>query len=392
MSVQSGANQLHFSYDRLYEKINFTREDLRLFQTKELARLREVYLSAVPPWTIPAGTCASRFEHSVGVAYLARIVGRKKEFKNIARDLYFAALAHDLASPPFSHVSEPIQEKVFGKNHEEFIDEILEDSEFGKKAKRQGGSLSQISKLVQGKLPPFSDILNGSIDIDNLDNSLRFCVSMGIMQRKNYQPVKIAQGYAIKDGKLVFQKRMTRALEAWERTRQIAYGFVYGPANLPPGTMLLRALDFAYKEGEIDREFFFLTDSQAFRYLEEKCNRRTNILVRACRLWQFYPRVFKSADLQLKKNTKPLYKDLDARFLFTNRLAKSIGAEPEEVAVFLGYNKGFKKIHIPILGKMGQTYHAPKSPPTWIAQVFVHPKLANKTEQVREFMERELND
>lgn len=390
MSVQ-GAKQLYFSYDRLYEKINFTPEDLRLFQTKELARLREVYLSAVPPWTIPAGTCASRFEHSVGVAYLARTVARKKEFKDLAHDLYLASLAHDLASPPFSHVGEPLQEKVLGKNHEEALDEILEVSQFGKEAKRQGGSLGQILKLVRGKLPPYSDILNGSIDIDNLDNSLRFCVSMGILKKPGYSPFKIAQRYAIQDGKLVFQKGLIRELEAWEKTRQVAYGFVYGPANLPPGTMLQRALDLAYKEGEIGRDFFFLTDSEAFRYLEEKCNPRTRTLARACRLWQFYSRVFKAVSFQLKRGKSALYEDFEPRFRLTNDLAKSLGAEPEEVAVFLGHDKGFKRIHIPILGQGGQTYHAPKTRPSFLAQVFVHPKHAAKQELIREFMKDKLS-
>lgn len=191
-------------------------------------------------------------------------------------------------------------------------------------------------------------------------------------------------------GKLVFQKGLLRQIKGWEQTRQIAYEFVYGPANLPPGTMLQRALDFAYRAEEIKRDFFRLTDSAAFSYLAEKCNRRTRVLAQACQKWQFYPRVFKSVSERIEKKTRALYEEVEPRFLFTNKLAKYLKAEPEEVAVFFGYNKGFKKIHIPILGRGGQTYVAPKSRPTWIAQVFVHPKYAPKTEIVREFMEEKL--
>lgn len=370
MGARTGVKQLEFSYDRLYGRVNFTQEDLRLFQTRELARLRQVYLSAVPPWTIPAGTCATRFEHSLGVGHLARLVGRKREFREIARDLYFAALAHDLGSPPFSHVSEPLLEKIFGKNHEEFIDDVLQGSEFAKEARRQGAVVKTISKLVRGNLPPFSDILNGTIDIDNLDNSLRFCLSMGILQRPNYSPQKIARGYSMRKGELVFQKGLLRQIKEWEQTRQIAYEFVYGPANLPPGTMLQRALDFAYQEGELGRDFFFLTDEEAFRYLEEKANPRTRTLMKRIRLWQFYPRLYKSVTTG---------KPLENQDEIADGIARALGAAPEDVAVYAAYNKGFKKIHLPILGARGETRHVPKAEPSWITQVFVHPKFAKRT-------------
>ena len=67
-------------YDRLYGEIKFTENDWRLFQAPELTRLRQVSLSAIPPWCLATGTCASKFEHTLGVSHLARLVGEKDEF------------------------------------------------------------------------------------------------------------------------------------------------------------------------------------------------------------------------------------------------------------------------------------------------------------------------
>src|SRR3989344_7166750 len=167
-----------FICDRLYGKIEYDANQLKLFQTREMARLRHVSLSAIPTWTIPTGVCASKFEHSIGVAHLATIVGSKAEFQDIARDLYFAALAHDMGTPPFSHASEYFQIKLLKKNHEQFAEDVIDGSEFAKVVRKNGGDIERIINFVIGREKPMSDIVNGSIDIDNLDNSLRFGLSM----------------------------------------------------------------------------------------------------------------------------------------------------------------------------------------------------------------------
>lgn len=390
MRIKTGPKQLEFAFDRLYRKIQFSPDDLRLFQTKELSRLRQVSLSAVPPWIIPAASPATRFEHSLGVAHLTKIVGRKKEFRDVAHDLYFAALAHDLGTPPFSHVSEYLLIKLLGKNHEEYLDEILPGSEFAKEIKRQGGQIRSVLALAQGKKKPFSDILNGTMDIDNLDNSLRFGLSTGILRRLPYSPESLAQSYVMRGSNLVILGEYEKEIRSWERTRDLVYEFVYGPANLPPGSMLLRALEFAAQEGEIKPEFFRLTDPEAYIYLEKKCNKRTRTLLARAREWQFYPRIFSLVTHKINARSRKVFGNFDNRSRFADELAKILKTEPENVCLYLGHNKGFKHIHLPIVGTKVKEY-VPKIRPFFLAQVFVHPKLANRTEIVREFMEEKLN-
>lgn len=374
--------------DRLYGKVSFDKDDLRLFQTRELARLRQIALSAVPPWTLPSGQSANRFEHSVGVAQLARIVGQKKEFRELSRDLYFASLAHDIGSPPFSHVAEIFQVKIFGKNHEEFLESIIQGSEFGKEVRRQGGDLKTVGLLVKGELRPLSDLLNGTIDIDNLDNTLRIGISMGILQELLYSPERLARSYSAKKGRLVLTgKNVLEDISGWEETRKWVYEFVYGRHNLAPAAMLLRALDFAYQNGELAQDFFFMNDAEAFLFLERKCNKISSNITKMLKSWQFYERVFQFSSPNPNDFMKKAVTRFETRQELATEVAAEIKAAPEDVALYLGSNKGFKKIHIPIVEGSGkEKEHSPQIKLTFMAQVFLHPRHSDKKVLVEKFM------
>lgn len=383
-------DQPTFVYDRLYGRVEFTPDDLRLFQTKELSRLREVSLSAIPTLALPTGICATKFEHSVGVGHLARIVRQRPEFREIAQDLYFAALAHDMGTPPFSHASERFQIKLLGKNHEEFVDEVIEDSEFGREIQRQGGSIERVIRLVKGEENPLSDLINGSIDLDNLDNTLRYGLSMGLFREHLYSPENLARAYVVHNDGLALLLPDWKDLEGWEKCRQKAYDFVYSPTNLSPGMMMYRALEFAAREEELPKDYFSMTDNEAFLYLEEKCNERTRTLVNRVRRWIFYPRVFNFATSTPDDSTysvEELFDNTETRSVLADALSSHLEIPQEDVTVYTGKDRGFKKIHIPIIDKDGNLRkHTPTKELTWMAQVYVHPQWADKSEVIQEFM------
>lgn len=376
-----------FIYDRLYGQIEFDGDELKLFQTKELARLRQVSLSAIPTWTIPTGVCASKFEHSVGVAHLAKIVGKRPEFQEISKDLYFSALAHDLATPPFSHASEYFLITLFGKNHEEFIDEIVDGSEFATEVTKQGGNMERVINFVKGKDKPMSDIVNGTIDIDNLDNTLRYGLSMGLLKDSPYSPEEISRAYVMRGGQLMLLSQYACGLAAWEQTRKEVYEFVYGEANLSTGMMLFRALDFASREGEIDKNYFTMTDSEAFHYLLEACNPRTQTLIERAGRWIFYPRVFNYSSSEATSETVKLVMDSSKRGVVADEISEFIKIPPEDICVYMGKNKGFKQIHIPVLSNnKEEKMYEPVNSLTYMAQVYIHPKWENKSKEIEEYM------
>jgi len=388
---RKSGEQPDFIFDRLYERLEFTPDDLRLFQTKELTRLRQVSLSATPTWIVPAGICATKFEHSVGVWHLARVVGQRPEFCDFVKDLAFAALAHDLGTPPFSHASERFLMKLIGKNHEEFAEDVLDNSEFSREVERQGGSPEIVTKLVKGEYKPLSDIINGSIDLDNLDNSLRYGLSMGLFREHLYSPENLAQAFAMRGGRLVLLPGYDQDLEGWEECRRKVYKFGSSPANMSPGMMMVRAMDFAVREGEIKRDFFFKNDAEAFSYLVTECNPRTKILVEMVQKWMFYSRIFNFSTSQPTDYIMDFFSDVDNRGILADEISSLLKAPPEEVCVYLGKDKGFKRIHIPILDDRGEEQERPAaSELAWMAQVYVHPRWAGRSERVSEFMKERL--
>lgn len=377
-----------FCYDRLYQRVDFTPDDLKLFQTKEMTRLREVSLAAVPPWTMPTGICASKFEHSVGVGHLARIVTTKPEFQDLEKDLYFAGLAHDIGTPPFSHLSEAFLVKLFGVDHEEFVDEVFDGSEYAREVQRQGGSIDRVANFIKGKDKPLSDLVNGSIDIDNLDNTLRYGLSTGILDQKSYSPERLARAYSMRGDQLVLAPENPQDLPAWEACRAETYKFIYHPANLAAGMMIWRAVYLATQAGEITKDYFFMTDAQAYAYLEDKCNVATSTLMEQARRWHYYPRVFDFATTDPSDNLRTLCQTSWNRGPFVDELSQQLSIPPEHVSIYSGKDKGFKQIHLPIVSDNGDHQnHVPQQPLTWMAQVYVHTDSLPKTQAINEFMQ-----
>lgn len=335
--------------------------------------------------------CASKFEHSVGTAHLARIVSKRPEFDDISRDLYFAALAHDIGTPPFSHASENFLIKLFGKNHEEFADDIIEGSEFAREVQKQGGNIKRILDFVNGRDKPMGDLINGTIDIDNLDNTLRYGLSMGLLNNIPYSPQELAKAYAVREGQLVLLAEYTGGLQEWEKTRMDVYNFVYGGINLSTGMMLFRALDFAVRENEIKKDYFTMTDTEAFSYLLGSCNARTRTLMERANRWIFYPRVYNYQSSEVTDETIGLVMNSSNRGVVADEISELLGIPPEDVCVYMGKNKGFKQIHLPILSNGGEeNVHKPQNKLTYMAQVYVHPKWANRSGGIQQFMQDKL--
>jgi HD superfamily phosphohydrolase len=365
--------------DPLYGQLEMTDKDVKLFQTEALTRLRDISLSVVPPLATPSGIIASRFEHSVGVAHLARRLSLRPEFQEQAVNLYLASLFHDAGSPPFSHASEYFLEELTGKDHEEYVVTVVEQSDATKVIKDYGGNPGIIVRLITGKLKPWSDLVNGTIDLDNIDNSLRWGLGWGIFQNKFYEPEELIQAYRLHDGNLALDVAYQPQIQQWELCRRLVYDVVYSDMNLAPGSMLFRALELAFAHGELAEEFFILTESQALYVLEHRCNPQTRQLIHDMRHWLFYQLVASVVQEDTVTETmKTFCLDWRERQKIADIVAKALGVPQAAVGVYAGSNKGFKKIHLPFVGGEKPQEHQPLQKLSWRIKVYLHPQYQDK--------------
>lgn len=214
---------------------------------------------------------------------------------------------------------------------------------------------------------------------------------MGLLTESLYSPEELARAYAVRGSDLVLLADHTEGLAAWERTRQLVYEFVYGEVNLSAGMILFRALDFARREGEIKRDYFLMTDSEAFNYLLTRCNSRTRELMERANRWIFYPRVFNLREDDVSEKFINYVMDSDNKGQLADEISLRLKIPPEDVSVYMGKDKGFKKIHLPIVGNDRDQEHQPQRKLAYMLQVYVHPKWADRTTEAEEIAKDKLN-
>jgi HD superfamily phosphohydrolase len=157
-------------------------EEKEIIDSYPVQRLRRMRQLAGAEYVYP-GANHTRFEHSVGVMYLA---GRVAENPNIsqlisaeeAEMVRIAALLHDVGHGPFSHIFEHLLTKELNKTHEDMTLWIIKNSELKDVISKHGYDANEIGKLAIGTLhkrgKAFLDqIISSSIDVDKLDFIVR---------------------------------------------------------------------------------------------------------------------------------------------------------------------------------------------------------------------------
>jgi HD superfamily phosphohydrolase len=371
--------------DRIYGSFEFPQILEPLIHTKELQRLHHVSLSAVPPWLLPSGTFASRFEHSLAVCHLADGATRHQDFADIRTDMMIAALLHDIGTPPFAHVSDPFQYRIMGHTHEEATGPMIRHSDLSAIIRSIGGNPERIIQLISGSLPPYSDMIAGTIDVDNLDNSLRWNLSGGIVSTPEYDPQLIAQCYRIKNEMLTLEHVDRSWMSGWEMDRQTAYGYVYSDVNMAPAAMITRALSIAEKHGILTDDFFGMTDMDAMQYLRKSTIPEVVSLVEEMNTWRMYTLAYKQTIISPSNETSSLLKSHHGTADFSDMLAKEFHLSNEKVSIITGTSKAYKDHTIPITDPSGNSIQLTAIENHGYLYVYVHPSVTIDTGVIQEF-------
>jgi hypothetical protein len=178
--------------DAVHNFISLTDEEVRLVNTPVFQRLRGIRQLALANLVYP-GALHTRFDHSLGVCHIARLMAEQLCLKGgETRLVRLAALLHDLGHGPFSHVSEEALElygdrsKLPPKQKKEKIHEVVtghlicHDADIAVILSRR--TRQEIADLLSNSRvrPVLHAIVSGPLDADKQDYLLRDSLFCGV--------------------------------------------------------------------------------------------------------------------------------------------------------------------------------------------------------------------
>ncbi len=279
----------------------------------EVQRLREVRLSNINSLLLPGSSNISRFEHSLGTAHLASIVVSEMAVPHDQRlNLVCAALLHDVTITPFGHLmEEAFHYAGLPFDHETRLREIFgggldlgnidlqvfEGKTVGfrgvldkKDFKKHGASVQAVLSLKSGE-GVLGRLIQGTIDLDNIDNVCRMAYHIGISFRREL-PIELAKSFFIYKGQLSFDSKKKTLIVEWLNLRETLYNILMtNPIDFAAKSMLIEAIRLGLKGSTdyppllTDRDWK-LTDSQLIYLLGQYKPAET--LIRRLRTGDFF--------------------------------------------------------------------------------------------------------
>jgi uncharacterized protein len=236
-----------YVYDALYGSVNYPEYLWKVLLCPEVQRLREVRLCNINSLCLTGGANINRYEHSLGTAYLAlkcveawpdKINDKEK------RRIILAALLHDLGTTAFGHSVQYVLDTK-GYEHESVYDIVTQEGDvkqgkynyqralmepiyFGMPKRLTHliptDDLKAINDMVKGR-GPYSPLINGTVDLDNLDNVYRLAYHIGLVN-SGKTPLDLARSIWVENGRLVVNDDATSMLEEWYEVRRTLYRYL----------------------------------------------------------------------------------------------------------------------------------------------------------------------
>ena len=140
--------------------------------------------------------------------------------------------------------------------------------------------------------------------------------------------------------------------------------------------MIFRAIDLAYREGQIDVDFFLTSDDEAISYLAG-CNDRTSTLVQRAMYWSWYEEVFAVELPYATSVIGNLAEDSGNRGVIADLICEDLGLEPEDVCVYVGKGKERRRVTIPFISADGEKifFDDSNGDSAYRFRVFANPEL-----------------
>jgi uncharacterized protein len=278
-----------FIKDPIHGYVRISRTERSVIDTEPVQRLRRIRQLAGSEFVYPAAN-HTRFEHAIGAMHLAGALSEALPIdlsQHHQRQLRLAALLHDIGHGPFSHVFEPLMTKYLGKNHEDFVPWLVNQTEIAERLEAAGFDskilgLLAIGKLTDRKRPYLDQIISGGVDIDKMDYIVRDSFHTGA----GYGSIdlhRLLYSMDIIDGNLSVDETAVATLESFLLARFESFRTIYfHRASRAVQIMIVRALDAARDELHLldfDRpdDYLKLDDYKVWTELKE-CKKSKKVM------------------------------------------------------------------------------------------------------------------
>ena len=268
--------------DVLYGEFQIHDELLPFLKIPEFVRLRGVRLSNVDSFEFKDLNGPTRWDHALGVVYLAEICASKRGMKLRDRiQLCLAALLHDIATPPYAHTAEYVLPDF---DHEMETSRLLashrsidvtpdvsiylsEVAQFAKECHALSRRLrvkidpDEVASMVVGQ-GEYGYLISGTLDLDNADNVTRASHFMGYKVDPDL-PVRLARFLASCDSApLRVVEHSNPDVREWARYRSVMYGAFFEASSEEKGreAFLQHLFRRAIDEGVPRRQIVWNTD------------------------------------------------------------------------------------------------------------------------------------
>jgi deoxynucleoside triphosphate triphosphohydrolase SAMHD1 len=214
-----------YIFDNIHGYIQYNNLETKFLDTLWVKRLKRIKQLGLLDHVFPSAS-HSRFEHSVGVSYLAEkyvniLATNSVDFKPSKQDklcVKLAGLLHDVGHGPFSHVFDNIVINKSCKKHEQRSRDIVEDifKEVGtSKDCSSAYMIDTIKEMIEPvtdnyKQNPLLNIVNNSlnsIDVDKFDYLQRDPRHIGLDY--SFDPSRILNKSIVKNNQIIYNPSLT---------------------------------------------------------------------------------------------------------------------------------------------------------------------------------------
>ncbi|MBS7615778.1 HD domain-containing protein [Candidatus Bathyarchaeota archaeon] len=331
--------------DPVHGYVYITEPEKEVIDSYPVQRLRRLRQLAGAEYVYP-GANHTRFEHSLGVMYLAGKVAENPNISQVisedeAESVRLAALLHDVGHGPFSHVFEHLLTKKLKKNHEDVTYWIIRNSELKDVVGALGYKAEEVAELAVGSFRKngktfLNQIIQSSIDVDKLDFVVRDTYHTGA-EYGFVDVFRLIQTFDVLDGNLAVDIGALSTLESFIIARIESFKSIYfHRVGRAAQIMLATALEKADEELGLSsfknpEEYLAMDDYTVWTMLKN-CKKSSQIirnLERRRMLKCAYEQTFYVKD----KTVSNIFSAEEFRNQIRDRIAKNAKVETETIMI-----------------------------------------------------------